>query len=69
MAKVQTICRALIVELKGLLYELLFHQRVTPVLLPQLVDSIGTAQRFQQRSYSFVDHLDNAHWKVGWEFL
>ena len=55
----------LIVKLEGLLYELLFHQYVTPVLLPQLVDSIGIAQRFQQRSYSFVDHLDNVRWKVG----
>ena len=39
-------CYALMVELEGLLYELLFHQRVTLVPLPQLIDSIRIAQRF-----------------------
>ena len=62
-------CQALTIELEGLLYELLFHQSVTPVPLPQLVDSMGAAQRFQQKGYSFVDHPDNGCWKVGWEFL
>src|SRR5271156_2957757 len=69
MAKMRTMCQALTIELEGLLYELLFHQSVTPVPLPQLVDSMGTAQRFQQKGYSFVDHPDNARWKVRWEFL
>jgi hypothetical protein len=62
-------CQALTTELEGLLYELLFRQSVTLVPLPQLVDSMGTAQRFQQKGYSFMDHLDNARWKVSWEFL
>jgi superfamily II DNA helicase RecQ len=69
MAKVRTMCQALTVELEGLLHELLFSQDVPPVPLPQLVDSMGTAQRFQQKGYSFVDHPDNVRWKVGWEFL
>jgi len=69
MAKVRTMCQALTIELEGLLHELLFHQSVTPVPLPQLVDSMGAAQRFQQKGYSFVDHPDNGCWKVGWEFL
>jgi len=30
---------------------------------------MGTAQPFQQKGYSFLDHPDNARWKVGWEFL
>ena len=30
---------------------------------------MGTAQRFQQKGYSFLDHPDNERWKVGWEFL
>jgi hypothetical protein len=64
MAKVQEMCQALTIKLKGLLYKLLFHQSVTLVPLPQLVDSMGTAQQFQQKGYSFVDHLDNACWKV-----
>jgi hypothetical protein len=34
MAKVQAMCQALTTELEGLLYELLFRQSVTPVLLP-----------------------------------
>jgi hypothetical protein len=65
MAKLRTICQALTVELEGLLHELLFHQDVTPVPLSQLVDSMGIAQRFQQRGYSLADHPDNARWKVG----
>jgi hypothetical protein len=69
MAKVRAMCQALTLELEGLLHELLFHQSVAPVPLPQLVDSMGTAQRFQQRGYSFIDHPDNACWKAGWEFL
>jgi hypothetical protein len=69
MAKVRAMCQALTVELKGLLYELLFHQYIPPVPLPQLVDSMGTAQRFQQKGYSFLDHPDNTPWKVSWEFL
>jgi len=69
IAKVQAMCQALTTELEGLLYELLFRQSVTPVPLPQLVDSMGTAQRFQQKGYSFLDHPDNKRWKVGWEFL
>jgi hypothetical protein len=69
MAKVRTMCQALSVELEGLLHELLFHQSVPPVPLPQLVDSMGTAQRFQQKGYSFMDHPDNTRWKQSWEFL
>ena len=69
VAKVQTICYILTVELEGLLYELLFRQSVAPVLLPQLVNSIGTAQRFQQKGYSFVDYPNNAYQKVSQEFL
>jgi superfamily II DNA helicase RecQ len=69
MAKVRTMCQALTIELHGLLHELLFHQSVPPVPLPQLVDSMGSAQQFQQKGYSFLDHPDNARWKVGWEFL
>jgi superfamily II DNA helicase RecQ len=69
MAKVRGICQELTVELEGLLHELLFSQSVKPVPLPQLVDSMGTAQRFQQKGYSFLDHPDNARWEVSWEFL
>ena len=69
MAKVRAMCRELTVELEGLLGELLFGQGVRPVPLPQLVDSMGTAQQFQQKGYSFIDHPDNARWKVSWEFL
>lgn len=69
MAKVRAMCQALTVELESMLHELLFSQDVPPVPLPQLVDSMGTAQRFQPSGYSFVDHPDNARWKVGWEFL
>ena len=69
VAKVQTIYYTLTVELKGLLYELLFRQSVALVLLLQLVDSIGTAQRFQQKGYSFIDYPDNARQKVSQEFL
>lgn len=69
MAKIREMCQELIVELKGLLHELLFGQSVKLVLLPQLVDSMGTAQRFQQKGYSFLNHPDNERWKVGWEFL
>jgi hypothetical protein len=61
--------QALIFELQGLLYKLLFNQSVPPVPLAQLVDSTGTAQQFQQKGYSFIDHPDNARWKVSWEFL
>ena len=69
MAQVRTMCQALTSELEGLLHELLFRQSVPAVPLPQLVDSMGTAQRFQQRGYSFIDHPDNARWKASWEFL
>ena len=69
MAKVRIMCQELTVELEELLHKLLFHQSVKPVPLPQLVDSMGTAQRFQQKGYSFMDHPDNARWKVSWEFL
>ena len=69
MAKVRRMCQELIIELERLLHELLFGQSVKLVLLPQLVDSIGMAQRFQQKGYSFLDHPDNKRWKVGWEFL
>jgi superfamily II DNA helicase RecQ len=69
MAKVQAMCHELTIELEGLLHELLFHQRVPPVPLPQLVDSMGTAQQFQHKGYNFMDHPDNARWKVSWEFL
>ena len=47
MANVRTMCYALTDELEELLYKLLFDQRVMPVPLPQLIDSMGTAQRFQ----------------------
>lgn len=60
MAKVRIMCQELTVELEEWLHELLFHQSVKPVPLPQLVDSMGTAQRFQQKGYSFMDHPDNA---------
>lgn len=69
VAKVRTMCQALTDELKASLRDLLFHQDVLPLPLPQLVDSMGTAQRFQQNGYSFIDHPDNAQWKVTWEFL
>ena len=69
IAKVQMICYILIVELEGLLYKLLFRQSVAPVPLLQLVNSIGTAQQFQQKGYSFVDYPDNTRWKVSQEFL
>jgi superfamily II DNA helicase RecQ len=69
MAKVRAMCKVLTTELEELLHELLFHQSVLPVPLPQLVDSMGTAQQFQQKGYSFLDHPDNACWKVSWEFL
>lgn len=69
MAKVRRMCQELTVELEGLLHELLFGQSVKPVPLLQLVDSMGTAQRFQQKGYSFLDHPDNERWKVGWEFM
>ena len=69
VAKIRAMCQALTAELEGLLHELLFQQRVAPVPLPQLVDSMGTAQWFQQKGYSFADHPDNARWKVSWEFL
>ena len=54
-------CHTLTVKLKGLLYELLFRQSVAPVPLPQLIDSMGTAQWFQQKGYSFVDYPNNAY--------
>ena len=69
IAKVRTMCQVLTVELEELLQELLFNQSVVPVPLPELVDSMGTAQRFQQAGYSFLDHPDNKRWKVSWEFL
>ena len=69
MAKVRTMCQALTAELEELLQELLFNQSVKPVPLPQLVDSMGTAQWFQQTGYSVLDHPDNKRWKVSWEFL
>ena len=69
MAKVREVCQELTIELEGLLHELLFGQSVKPVPLPQLVDSLGTAQQFQQKGYSFLDYPDNERWKVGWEFL
>ena len=69
VAKVQIIYHILTVELKGLLYKLLFRQSVTPVPLPQLIDSIGIAQRFQQKGYSFIDYPDNTRQKVSQEFL
>lgn len=69
MAKVQGMCRALVTELEELLHDLLFGEAVPPVPLPQLVDSMGMAQRFQQQKYSFLDHPDNAPWKIGWQFL
>ena len=69
MAKVRVMCQALTDELEGLLQELLFGQSVQPLLLPLLVDSMGVTQRFRQKGYSFIDHPDNARWKVGYEFL
>ena len=69
VAKVRTMYYILTVELKGLLYKLLFRQSITLVLLLQLVDSIGTVQWFQQKRYSFVDYPDNARQKVSQEFL
>ena len=69
VAKVQTIYYILIVELKGLLYKLLFHQSITLVLLLQLVNSIGIVQQFQQKGYSFIDHPNNTRQKVSQEFL
>lgn len=62
-------CQELTIELERLLYELLFHQPVPPVPLPQLVDCMGSAQQFRARGYSFVDHPDNGRWKKSWEFL
>jgi hypothetical protein len=47
IAKVRDMCQELMVGLEGLLYKLLFSQSVKPVPLPQLVNSIGIAQRFQ----------------------
>lgn len=69
MAKVRKMCQELTVELEELLHKLLFDQSTEPVPLPQLVDSMGTAQQFQQKGYSFLDHPDNQRWRVGWEFL
>ena len=69
VAKVQTMCYILTVELEGLLYKLLFRQSVVLVPLLQLVDSIGIAQWFQQKGYSFVDHPNNTRQKVSQEFL
>ena len=69
MTKVQRICQELTVKLEGLLYELLFGQSIKPVPLLQLVDSIGTAQQFQQKGYSFLDYPNNEHWKVSQEFI
>ena len=64
MANIQMMCQELIIKLKELLYKLLFHQYVPPVSLPQLVDSMKTAQQFQQKGYSFLNHSDNACWKL-----
>ena len=62
-------CQALTDELEASLHDLLFRQKVDPVPLPQLVDSMGMAQRFQHKGYSFIDHPDNVRWKPTWEFL
>ena len=62
-------CQVLTIKLEGLLHELLFQQSTPLVPLLQLVDSIGTVQQFQQKGYSFVDHLDNTRQKVSQEFL
>jgi hypothetical protein len=43
IAKVQAIYQALSIELEGLLRELLFHKSILLVLLPQLINSIGSA--------------------------
>lgn len=69
MAYVRSMCQDLTIELEGLLYGLLFRQPVEPLPLPLLVDSMGSAQQFQQRGYSFIDHPDNARWKVDWGFV
>ena len=69
MTKVRHMCQALTDELEATLNGLLFYQSVESVPLPQLVDSMGTAQRFQHKGYSFLDHPDNTCWKVSWEFL
>jgi len=44
MANIQMIYQELIIKLEGLLYKLLFHQYIPPVPLPQLVNSMRTAQ-------------------------
>lgn len=69
MAKVRDMYQELTIELEKLLYELLFHQHVPSVPLPQLVDCMGSAQQFRAQGYSFIDHPDNARWKKSWEFL
>jgi superfamily II DNA helicase RecQ len=70
MAKLRTMCQAVLLELQDLFHELLFHQSVPPLPLPQLVDSMSSSQFFQRDGYSFVDHIDNAATcQVGWRFL
>lgn len=46
MPKVRHMCQVLTNELGAALDDLLFYQSVEPLPLPQLVDSMGTAQRF-----------------------
>ncbi len=67
--KLRVMCHSLTDELEALLYELLFHQSVQPLPLAQLVDSMGYSQLLRQDGYSFIDHAENAMYKVSWEFL
>ena len=70
VAKIRSMCQALIQELQEILHELLFHQAVPDVPLAEVVDSTGSGQSFRQDNYCFVDHPANVQFcKVSWEFL
>ena len=70
VAKIKSICQALIQELQEILHKLLFHQAVPDVPLAEVVNSTGSGQSFRQDNYCFVDHSANVQFcKVSWEFL
>ena len=70
VAKIRSMCQALIQELQEILHKLLFYQAVPDVPLAEVVDSTGSRQSFCQDNYCFVDHPANIQFcKVSWEFL
>ena len=70
MAKIRIMWQALTQELKEILFELLFHQDVPEVPLPQVIDQMGSAQNFRRDNLSFMDHPENQETcKQDWQFL